>query len=78
LVWLTVLGLINSAIAAFYYLRVIVAIYMHEPCEATSEIAAPATGLNIAIWASAIGVLILGIFPSALLQFASVSAAAFR
>jgi len=78
LVWLTVLGLVNSAIAAFYYLRIIVAIYMHEPSEATAEIAAPAPGLNIAIWASAIGVLILGIFPSALLRFASISAAAFR
>ena len=78
LVWLTVLGLINSAIAAFYYLRIIVAIYMHEPSEATANISAPAPGLNIAIWASAIGVLILGIFPSALLKFASISAAAFR
>ena len=78
LVWLTVLGLINSAIAAFYYLRIIVAIYMHAPSEATANISAPAPGLNIAIWASAIGVLILGIFPSALLKFASISAAAFR
>lgn len=78
LVWLTVLGLINSAIAAFYYLRMIVAIYMHEPGEATVKIAAPSLGLNVAIWASAIGTLLLGIFPSYLLQFASISAAAFR
>jgi NADH-quinone oxidoreductase subunit N len=78
LVWLTVLGLINSAIAAYYYLRIIVAIYMHEPGEATAEITPPAPGLNIAIWASAVGVLILGIFPSFLLEFASISAAAFR
>ena len=78
LVWLTVLGLINSAIAAYYYLKIIVALYMHEPGEATMEIGAPALGLNVAIWASAIGVLILGIFPSALLQFASISAAAFK
>jgi len=78
LVWLTVLGLINSAIAAFYYLRMIVAIYMQEPGEATAELATPSLGLNVAIWASAIGTLILGIFPSYLLQFASISAAAFR
>ena len=31
LVWLTILGLINSAIAAYYYLKIIVAIYMREP-----------------------------------------------
>ncbi len=78
LVFLTVLGLINSAIAAFYYLRIIVAIYMHEPGEATVEIGAPAPALNFAIWASAIGVLVLGIFPSVLLEFASTSAAAFH
>ena len=78
LVWLTVLGLINSAIAAYYYLKIIVAIYMHEPGEATADIIPPTTGLRIAIWASAIGVLALGIFPSTLLQFASLSAAAFR
>jgi NADH-quinone oxidoreductase subunit N len=78
LVWLTVLGLVNSAIAAYYYLRIIVAIYMHEPGEATEEIGSPAPALNIAIWASAIGVLILGIFPSALIQFAALSASAFR
>jgi NADH-quinone oxidoreductase subunit N len=78
LVWLTVLGLINSAIAAYYYLKIIVAIYMHEPGEATADIIPPTTGLQIAIWASAIGVLALGIFPSTLLQFAALSAAAFR
>jgi NADH-quinone oxidoreductase subunit N len=78
LVWLTVLGLINSAIAAYYYLKIIVAIYMKEPGEATVDIIPPTTGLRIAIWASAIGVLALGIFPSTLLQFAAFSAAAFR
>src|SRR6202011_5242728 len=35
LVWLTILGLINSAIAAYYYLKIIVAIYMHDPDIAT-------------------------------------------
>ena len=79
LVWLTVLGLVNSAIAAFYYLRIIVAMYMHEPGEATAEnCRAFPWVLMLPIWASAIGTLILGIFPSYLLQFASISAAAFR
>ena len=31
LVWLTVLGLLNSAVAAYYYLRIMVVMYMHEP-----------------------------------------------
>ncbi|HEX4168488.1 MAG TPA: NADH-quinone oxidoreductase subunit N [Bryobacteraceae bacterium] len=78
LVWLTVLGLINSAIAAYYYLRIIVAIYMRDPNEAMGQLAPPATSLKVAIWASALGVLILGIFPGTLLSFASSSAALLR
>ena len=78
LVWLTILGLVNSAIAAYYYLKIIVAIYMHEPGVAMTELPAPSPGLRVAIWASAVGTLLLGIFPSALLSFASSSAAGFR
>ncbi len=78
LIWLTILGLINSAIAAYYYLKIIVAIYMHDPDIATQNIEPPSAGLRVAIWASAIGVLILGIFPSALFQFASFSAASLK
>ncbi len=78
LVWLTVLGLINSAIAAYYYLKIIVAIYMHEPGAATLELPPPSVGERAALWGSAIGTLFLGIFPSALLSFASVSAAGLR
>ena len=78
LVWLTVLGLINSAIAAYYYLKIIVAVYMREPVPATEQLAPPSGSLRLAIWASAIGTLILGIFPSTILSFASLSAAALR
>jgi NADH-quinone oxidoreductase subunit N len=78
LVWLTVIGLINSAIAAYYYLKIIVAIYMRDPGVATADLPRPAASLRVAIWASAVGVLILGIFPSALLSFAAASAAALR
>ncbi len=78
LVWLTVLGLINSAIAAYYYLKIIVAIYMHEPAAAMSELPRPSVGFRVAVWASALGTLFLGIFPGTLLGFASYSAAVFR
>jgi hypothetical protein len=55
-----------------------VAVYMHEPSAATVDLApAPAT-LRIAIWASAAGILVLGIFPSTLLSVISFSASVFR
>jgi len=78
LVWLTILGLINSAIAAYYYLKILVAVYMQEPNAATEKLPAPSASLRVAIWASALGTLLLGIFPSAILSFASASAAVFH
>src|SRR6266849_3043095 len=38
LVWLTVLGLLNSAVAAYYYLRILVMMYMQEPGEAVLDL----------------------------------------
>lgn len=78
LVWLTVIGLLNSGIAAYYYLRIIVAIYMREPSTPVAQLPPPSPSLQIAMWASAIGVLLLGIFPSTLLTFVSQSASLFR
>jgi NADH-quinone oxidoreductase subunit N len=76
LIWLTVLGLINSAIAAYYYLKIIVAIYMREPDIPTQQLEAPPFSLRLAMWISAIGVLALGMVPSTVLEFATSSAAA--
>lgn len=78
LVWLTVLGLLNSAVAAYYYLRIIVVMYFHEPGEAAETVAPLTGGLRIALWGSALATLILGVFPSFVLDFASRSAELIR
>ena len=70
LVWLAVLGLLNSAVGAYYYLRVIVVMYMQEPGEATDSIQPLGPGIKTTLWASALGTLILGVFPSVILNFA--------
>jgi NADH-quinone oxidoreductase subunit N len=70
LVWLAVLGLLNSAVAAYYYLRIIVVMYMQEPGEATATLQPLGLGIRTALWVSALGTLILGIFPCLLLNFA--------
>ena len=78
LVWLTVLGLLTSAVAAYYYLRIMVMMYMHEPSEA-AEGAEPLTlGLKAALILPAIGTLVLGIFPSWVLDFAGRSSSLLR
>jgi NADH-quinone oxidoreductase subunit N len=74
LVWLTVLGLLNSAVAAYYYLRILVMMYMHEPGEAVEKAERLSPGLRAALILPALGTLVLGIFPGLVLEFAGKSA----
>ena len=61
-VWLAVIGVLNSAVAAYYYLRLIVYMYMREP-EGAPTVLAPsfsgALALAVALW----GVVQLGVAP---------------
>jgi NADH-quinone oxidoreductase subunit N len=75
LVWLAVLGLLNSAVGAYYYLRILVMMYMHEPGEGASSVKPLTPSMRLALLLPAAGTLFLGIFPSWLLEFASRSAA---
>jgi NADH-quinone oxidoreductase subunit N len=70
LVWLTVLGLLNSAVAAYYYLRLLVVMYMYEPGEVANTIEPLTPGLSAALFLPAIGTFVLGIVPGTILTFA--------
>jgi NADH-quinone oxidoreductase subunit N len=70
LVWLAVLGLLNSAVAAYYYLRILVVMYMHEPGEVVNSLEPLSPGLGAALILPAIGTFFLGILPGAVLNFA--------
>src|SRR6267143_1952561 len=61
LIWLAILGLLNSAVAAYYYLRILVVMYMHEPGESTVTLQPLGAGITATLWAAALGTLILGI-----------------
>lgn len=74
LIWLTVLGLLNSAVAAYYYLRIVVVMYFHDPLEGSEPVTEPAAGIKLTLWGSALATLALGIFPSIVLDFANHSA----
>ena len=75
LYWLTVLGLLNSAVAAYYYLRILVVMYFQEPGEATNAAEPLSPGLRLALLVPALGTLFLGIFPTWVLEFAGKSSA---
>ena len=59
--------------AAYYYLRILVVMYMREPSEATRELEPLSPGLRAALVIPALGTLFLGIFPTWVLDFAGKS-----
>jgi NADH-quinone oxidoreductase subunit N len=67
LVGLTIIGVINSAIAAYYYLRIIIYMYMRD-----ERIEAPVTripaGLGAAVAISLIATIYLGVLPNRVLN----------
>ncbi len=66
-IWLVIIGAINTAISAFYYLRVVVTMYMREP-EEELEFSPYSSTLVIGLIIAAIGVLLIGILPSLMLN----------
>ncbi|HYI67792.1 MAG TPA: NADH-quinone oxidoreductase subunit N [Candidatus Limnocylindrales bacterium] len=74
LAWLAVILVLNAAMAAFYYLRVVVYMYMRdaEPDPAPID-TSPFGSLALAI--SVAAVIALGLFPDAILNLVEVSAA---
>lgn len=72
---LAILMVLFSAISAYYYLRIVIYMYMREP--QTEPQLATSPGLNIAIALTAVGVLLIGILPSSLLDMAKQAAQGF-
>ncbi|MEO0323326.1 MAG: NADH-quinone oxidoreductase subunit N [Myxococcota bacterium] len=74
-VWLAVLGVLSSAVGAYYYLRVVVLMFMREPAEG-APIAVPMKSgyVLVALVASAIFVMNLGLLPSTVLEMALAAA----
>jgi NADH-quinone oxidoreductase subunit N len=73
-VWLAVIGVLNSAVAAYYYLRVIVYMYMREAEEEPAALTPSFAGglaLVVALW----GVIHLGILPASFLDRAQAALA---
>jgi len=63
-----VAGVIASAIAAFFYIRVIVMMFFTEPGSDSVAISIPSRFTMVVIWIAAIATLILGVFPTPLLD----------
>ncbi|MGD0797176.1 MAG: NADH-quinone oxidoreductase subunit N [Acidobacteriaceae bacterium] len=80
-VWLAIIGLINSGVACFYYLRLLSSVYSRpaETAVATSNDFAPVSlpaGIGLALTAAA--TLVLGIWPGHVLHLANYAGSTLR
>jgi NADH-quinone oxidoreductase subunit N len=73
-VWLTVLAVLNSAVAAYYYLRVIVYMYMREPDGEGVTVASSLAG-GLALTLAIVGIVVLGLIPAPFADLAQAAVA---
>ena len=74
-IWLTVIGILNSALSVYYYLRVIMFMYMREGALPEGAMVSGNTSgfAMTGLLGTAVAVLYLGIFPDRILELASLS-----
>lgn len=72
--WLTVIAVLNSAVAAYYYLRVIVYLYMRE-ADGPSAALAPSFAGGLALAIALVGIVLLGVMPAPFADLAQAAVA---
>jgi NADH-quinone oxidoreductase subunit N len=71
-VWLAVIGVLNSAVSLYYYIRIVVFMYVKPPTAGSQPAMSPSLSLALAV--AVVATLVLGIYPRALFDFAESSA----
>jgi NADH-quinone oxidoreductase subunit N len=71
-------GVLSSAIAAFFYIRVIVLMFFKDPVEDGTSVVIPSALTTTAIAVSATATLVLGIFPAPLINYVATTATFLR
>lgn len=71
-------GVLSSAVAAFFYIRVIVLMFFKDPVEDGTSVVIPSALTTIAIALSAAATLVLGLFPAPLIDYISTTASFLR
>jgi NADH-quinone oxidoreductase subunit N len=73
-VWLAVIGVLNSAVSLYYYIRIVVFMYVKPPAAGSQPAMSPSLSLALAV--AVVATLVLGIYPRVLFDFAESSARA--
>jgi NADH-quinone oxidoreductase subunit N len=72
-VWLAVIGVLNSAISLYYYVRLVVFMYLKKETMGSEPVASPA--LTFVLGTAVVATIVLGIYPRLLFEVAEASAA---
>jgi NADH-quinone oxidoreductase subunit N len=72
-VWLAVIGVLNSAVSLYYYIRIVVFMWLKNEPTGSAPTTSPA--LAVALGVAVVATLVLGMYPQPLFQFAQASAA---
>jgi NADH-quinone oxidoreductase subunit N len=72
LYWLVVVGVLNSIVSIYYYLRIVVAMYFRDSTRALSP--TDGASMRLGILLTAIAVVLLGVFPGTLVEWAGAIA----
>jgi NADH-quinone oxidoreductase subunit N len=67
---LVVVGVLASAVAAFFYVRVIVLMYFSEPTGDSTTVSVPGVATTVAVATGAAATVLLGVLPSPVLELA--------
>ena len=70
---LVVVGVLASAVAVVFYVRIIMSMYFSEPGEDTAVVATPSATLTGVLAVAAVATVVLGVLPSPLLDLAGTS-----
>jgi NADH-quinone oxidoreductase subunit N len=71
-VWLAVIGVLNSVVSLYYYLRVVVFMWLRNEPVGASPV--PSPGVRVVLATALAGTLLLGVYPRPLFEFAEASA----
>jgi NADH-quinone oxidoreductase subunit N len=71
-VWLALIGVLNSAISLYYYIRIVVFMYLKPQVQASEPTISPALGVALGVAVAA--TLVLGVYPRLLFELAEASA----
>ena len=69
LTWLVVVGVLNSVVSVYYYLRIIVAMYFKDAVRPLAP--TEGAGMRAGLLITAIAVVLLGIFPGTFVDWAA-------